>query len=257
MYKFTPHTYDSQYGLTAADLLIAPHDVAGPDGKLLAPTPDASAMKIAAATLAKQIAAGGSKKSAGGTRLVETSRRRTAWITSDDSQVPVKPPTPTTAVPLSTNTSMLVAAAKNIAAAPLPSNNHAAGGVGGGGDTSSSAASYAEAVNVLRTGVGASSLTLQKSPAVREALRSACFDLACTARAHLLHAREQAPRLPHAAHSALLPAAAIGRFLDRLESQNFDPFIEGKGLGPWVDDRVGAPLRLHVDLVWKTLRNEF
>ena len=235
--------------------------MSGPDGKQLAPTPDATAMKISATIAAAQVMARekeqttGPKKSAGSTRLVETSRRQRPWITTEDvTTSPPQPltlsPTTTTKVPsLSSNTSMLAAAARNVA------TNDASGGSGGNALSASTA--YAEAVALLRTGVGASSLTLQKSPAVREALRSACFDLACTARAHLLHAREQAPRLPPAAHAALLPATAVGRFLDRLEAQNFDPFIQGKGLGPWVDDRVGAPLRLHGDLLWKTLRNEY
>lgn len=177
------------------------------------------------------------RTSAGDTRLVEKNYpRRGPAAPSLAAAATTSAPASVNATPQMQDKSLhaLTAAAR---AAPLPK------------DTSSAATA------VLRSGVGASALTLHKTPAVRDAIRAACFDLACTARAHLSHARDQAPRVPSAAPAALLPAITVGRFLDRLEVHNFDPFAGG--LGPWVDDRFAAHARLHGDLLIKTLFNNY
>jgi phytoene/squalene synthetase len=105
--------------------------------------------------------------------------------------------------------------------------------------------------------VGAASLVLVKPPPVRAALVEATFDLASQARAHLLHARGMAPRLPAAAAAALLPAEPVAAFLDRLEAQRFDVFAGGGGLGPWRDGRPHARLTLHAKLLKHALLNTF
>ena len=98
---------------------------------------------------------------------------------------------------------------------------------------------------------------LVKPPAVRAALAEATFDLASQARAHLLHARDRAPRLPAAAASALLPAEPVAAFLARLEAQRFDVFAGGGGLGPWKDGRPHARVLLQATLLKHTLFNTF
>ncbi len=176
------------------------------------------------------------RTSAGDTRLVEKNYPRRGPAAPAPLAEASSAPASGNATPQMLDNSLhaMTAAAR---AAPLPK------------DTSSAATA------VLRSGVGASALTLHKTPAVRDAIRAACFDLACTARAHLSHARDQAPRVPSAAPAALLPAVTVGRFLDRLEAHNFDPFAGG--LGPWVDDRVGAHSRLHLALLGNTLFNTY
>jgi phytoene/squalene synthetase len=92
---------------------------------------------------------------------------------------------------------------------------------------------------------------------VQTKLASAAFDLACTARAHLSHARDMAPKLPPAAAAALLPAAPLGLYLSALERQHFDLFAGRGGLGPWVDERPHARMLLQAELLWRTFKNTY
>jgi len=147
-------------------------------------------------------------------------------------------------------------AAAAAAAQPPPQRGPApAQDAGGGGGGSSAGASAAAAA--LRSGIGAASLVLVKPAPVRAALAEATFDLASQARAHLVHARDMAPRLPAAAAAALLPAEPVAAFLARLEAQNFDVFAGGGGLGPWKDGRPHARLLLQAALLKHAVFNTY
>lgn len=115
---------------------------------------------------------------------------------------------------------------------------------------------HAAASAALKSGLGASSLILHKSPETVAKIKGAVFDLACQALAHIEHARDLAPRVPHQAVPALLPAVPVHRFLRRLEHQQYDVFAAG-GLGPWQDGRPYARLLLQLDLLKHTVRNTY
>lgn len=117
-------------------------------------------------------------------------------------------------------------------------------------------AKYETATALLQSGMGASDLVLHKDEEIMKAIREVTFDMACQAKAHLDHAREMAHLLPTEAKAGLLPAVGIGRFLDRLEAQNFDVFSTN-GLGPWQDGRPYARFLLQLDYVKHTITNTF
>ncbi len=51
--------------------------------------------------------------------------------------------------------------------------------------------------------------------------------VASTAKGHLDEARALAPQLPRGAASMLLPSVGAGRYLEALQTANFDPFDSG------------------------------
>jgi len=58
------------------------------------------------------------------------------------------------------------------------------------------------------------------------------YDVACEARAHIIHARQLMKDVPPEARVALMPAVLCDLFLDRLERHNFDLFDPALGLLP-------------------------
>lgn len=59
---------------------------------------------------------------------------------------------------------------------------------------------------------------------VSEGLRDVVHKVASLAKGHLDEARKLAPRLPPSAAGVMLPAVAVGRYLEALEARNFDPY---------------------------------
>ncbi|EFJ41732.1 hypothetical protein VOLCADRAFT_77474, partial [Volvox carteri f. nagariensis] len=62
------------------------------------------------------------------------------------------------------------------------------------------------------------------SGVVSEGLRDVVHKVASLAKGHLDEARRLAPRLPPGAAGVMLPAVAVGRYLEGLEAVNFNPY---------------------------------
>ncbi|GLC50968.1 hypothetical protein PLESTB_000451900 [Pleodorina starrii] len=92
---------------------------------------------------------------------------------------------------------------------------------------------------------------------VSEGLRDVVHKVASLAKGHLDEARRLAPRLPRGAASVMLPAVAVGRYLEALEAANFDPYDAklirehgGSGEG-------SAPLSYVLAVKWHQLRGTY
>ncbi|GIL86937.1 hypothetical protein Vretimale_15529 [Volvox reticuliferus] len=92
---------------------------------------------------------------------------------------------------------------------------------------------------------------------VSEGLRDVVHKVASLAKGHLDEARRLAPRLPLGAAGVMLPAVAVGRYLQALESVNFNPYDPtlirkqgGSGAG-------SAPVSYILEVKWHHLRGTY